>query len=191
MAQSPEQLLLKQILNNAVTKTEDTPDQTLALGGGMNFRINVAKALKAAFLSTKTYIKAKVMIVTGTVNPAEALGMAKDVWDIVVTTLDALRERMGELEYVACVVLSGFEDGVSREDFEKELKDVLASELPPETPWYLGLTTTRLETARNSFKAVKNFDEVLQLLRDEDWLDEAGGKYKFKPRHYTWGFSLS
>jgi hypothetical protein len=80
------------------TKSQDA--QTQALIGGINFRVNVAKAFLAAWITAKVYFKAKVAL-TGAIHPGDVLEIGLDVYNIIVTTLDALRENMLPLEYSA------------------------------------------------------------------------------------------
>jgi len=175
----------------AVTR-DAKADATQALIGGLNFRIDVMKAFKAVYLSAKIGIEAKLALVTGAISPAEAMNMASDAFDIIVTTLDALREKMSPLTYTACVLLSYFDTGVDPKIFESALKTFLADSDKVDMPWYLGLTQERLQAAREELAFPNGFAKLLTALDDHDWLEPKDRpKLRFKPRHYSWGVSVS
>jgi hypothetical protein len=122
---------------DSVEKTRDA--QTQALIGGLNFRVNVAKAFRAAWTTAKICFTAKKIALTGSVGPADIIGIATDIYTAVVSTLDALRERMHPLEYTACIVLSGSHD-LTPTEFEQQLTEFLVAGSHADLPWYIGLT---------------------------------------------------
>jgi hypothetical protein len=131
----------------------------------------------------------KKIVLTGTLHPTEVLGIASDVYNIIVTTLDALREKMHPLEYTACVVLSSSPDGMTHQEFEKELTNFLVSGKGKDLPWYVGCTSGLLQDALAALQVKDGFTKLMDLLRKNDWLLEQEGKVKFKPRNFTWGVS--
>jgi hypothetical protein len=63
--------------------------ETQFIVGGVNLRFNVAKGLKAVYLSAKLYFKAKTFAYPADISAL--LGVGKDVYDLVIAGLDALR----------------------------------------------------------------------------------------------------
>jgi hypothetical protein len=163
-----------------------TDQQTKALFGGVNIRINVRAAFKAVYESAILYFELHAAPVAAAADPGFVLKVGKDVYDIVRATLDALVEKMTALEYTACVVLSRYEDGagVTPEAFEKDLRALLALGTGDEIPWYCGLTRHRLREAKGQ---LGDFSQLMDQLRKNDWLtNRSDGTFAFKPRHYVW-----
>jgi hypothetical protein len=166
-------------------------DQTTqALIGGVNLRVDVLKAFRAVYISAKVVLSTKKIVLTGVTHPAELLGLAKDVFDAVVTTLDALRERMTALTYTACAILAQHPQGLSPEDLEKAIRDFLGGVSAADMPWYLGLTKDHAANALEELSRSKAFDDLMARLVDDDWIDRVDGRLRFRPRHYTWGAKL-
>ena len=168
-----------------------TDQQTHGLIGGINFRINVRAAFKAVYVSAKLYFE--LHAVPAALDPGFALGVGKDLYDIVRATLDALVEKMTALEYSACVVLSQYDEktGVTQPVFEKAVRDLLALGSGEEIPWYFGLTRRRLRDAREQLDALEDFSQLMDALRKNEWLNKLpGDTFAFKPRHYVWSAKL-
>jgi hypothetical protein len=175
----------------AESVVQDQDAEIQALIAGLNFRVDIVKAFKAAWITAKIYFTGQRIMMVGTTNPIEVIGIATDVDNLVVTTLDALRERMLPLEYTACVVLSSSPDGMTEQEFKQRLTEFLVLDEGAELPWYLGLTRGHLQDSLAALQAKDGFINLMNLLRKNDWLLEESGKVKFKPRHYRWGLSLS
>jgi hypothetical protein len=157
--------------------------------GGVNIRINIKAAFKAVYESALLYLELHAAAAGAMTDPGFVLKIGKDVYGIVRATLDALVEKMTALEYTACVVLSQYDEksGVTREPFEKAVRDLLTLGSGDEIPWYFGLTRRRLRDARDELEAMGDFSMLMQALRKDDWLtDLNAGAFTFKPRHYVW-----
>jgi hypothetical protein len=178
-----EQQELAAAWTESIVEVPDKQIQALLLG--RNVRINVAEAFKAAWTTAKIYLTSKKIILTGITSPAEVIGITADVYNLIVTTLDALQESMLPLDYTACVVLSSAPDGMTEQEFEQQLTQFLASGEAAGLPWYLGLTSSRLHDAHTAFQVRNGFTRLMDRLWENDWLIEEGGKVKFKPHHFT------
>ncbi len=164
--------------------------QPKALIAGVNFRVNVMKAFKAVYLSVKFYIETKKMLVTGIMNPVEVLKIPWDVYDIIIATLDALREKMAVLDYTACVVLSNSPNGFEEKDFKEAIEKFVQIENVDDLPLYLGFSSKRILESRKAMTSSTWFDDLLKRLDHDDWLERNGSRIKFEPRHYTWGLKI-
>lgn len=172
-----------------VDTTAATPAQQLL--GGVNIRVDVAKTLKAVYLSAKLYLQGHAALVTGAITPWEFAKIAKTTWDLTITVLHAVRETMSELNYTACVVLSDAPDGMTEQRLLEEIADFLNSVRPNELPWYMGFTDGFVEEARKALTVPHAGRDVVAYLEKENWIRREGDTLIFKPRHMTWGFNVS
>ena len=108
----------------------------------------------------------------------------------VVETLAAIREQVSEEIYLACAVLGGHEQGLTEAELRTEIEQLLnKTDLEVDFPWYLGISKSMLCEAKKRLSAAQGFENLMKGLRDDDWIEDAGERVKFKPRHFTWGFS--
>jgi hypothetical protein len=165
---------------------------TQAFIGGANYRISVFGVLKATWQAVKLYVHGKIALATGAVTPVELLELVNGVREVVVSTLDAVRESLNELTYTACLVLAGAGDqGLTEVELKDELIRFLAGADAKSFPWYLGLTESFLTEARNGLAAPTGFGAALEDIRAKRFAIEQGGRLVFKDCHFTWGLSLS
>lgn len=160
---------------------------TQALLGGMNVRVNAFKALRAVYLAAKLYLKGKLALATGSHGPEEVASLGKLLFDLAMTTLDALREQLRKSTYAACVVLSGHPDGLTPSELESELKAFVALADAAKLPFYMGFTESFLSNARKEIESPRAFDVILEDLRKGKWVTESDGRLFFKERHFVWG----
>jgi hypothetical protein len=182
-------LALQSAWHEVAIKEVDKDPNTQALIAGMNLRVDALKALKAVYLTTKLYLKGKLAIATGDLRPQEIASLGKMLFDVVVTTLDALRERLRKSTYVACVVLAANPDGLTPVELERELKVFIEDADAAKLPFYMGFTEKFLHTARDEIEFPGGFDVVLDDLRKGKWVTESDGRLFFKERHFVWGVS--
>jgi hypothetical protein len=169
-------------------ETERSPGPEQALFGRVNLRINMAQALKAVYHTTKLYLKAKVALLTGGATPWEFAELAHDAVEVVIATLNAVRETMSDLPYAACVVLSAAEDrGLTPSEFELALNAFVTDLEWEKLPWYMGFSEKNVDNARKALSNPGAFAALLTKLEDDDWLSHQGDKLVFKARHYVWG----
>jgi hypothetical protein len=163
--------------------------QTKALFGEVNIRLNVASALKAVWTTAKICFKAKKAALTGMLGPEEIMGIGADVFGVIVSGLNAIRETLLPLEYAASVVLSSFPEGATSDEFDKRLREFLETGKGVDLPWYLGMSKGNLQSALEDLKQDGRFAELVRDLKEKDLITEEKGQLTFKPRHFTWGFS--
>lgn len=157
--------------------------------GGVNLRVNVLKSLKAVYLTTKLYLKGKLAFATGNLEPQEIASLGKTLFDIVVTTLDALRESLRKSTYAACIVLAGNPAGLTPVDLERELKVFIEGADAAKLPFYMGFTESFLRDAHKEIESPRAFQVILDDLRNGKWVTESDGLLFFKERHFVWGVS--
>lgn len=168
--------------NTAGVKDPNT-QQLLA---GMNFRVDARMALKAIYLTTKLYLTGKLALVTGDLGPEEMATLGKDLFDVVVTTLNALRERLRRSTYAACVVLAASPDGMTPAELETGLTSFLEGLAPAKLPFYMGFSENFVTEAHKEINSPRAFDELLTDLRKGKWVTESEGRLFFKARHFVW-----
>jgi hypothetical protein len=165
---------------------------TQALLAGVNFRVDISKAIKAAYLSTKLYLKGKLALASGQVGPLEIGSLGKMLFDVVVASLDAVRESFTyKSTYAACVVLAGFPAGLTPSELESELKAFVEGADAAKLPFYMGFTEKYLTGVRKEIESPHAFEEIQNELIDRKWVTESNGRLIFKERHFTWGATLS
>lgn len=175
---------------SAAVSSHGADQQVQALFGGGNFRINVAKALRAAYLSAKLYVKGQLVLGTGAIGPMEIGDLAKGAWDVVIAALDALRERMHPAEYSICLVLSGHgTTGMAESDLKSAVLEFVNFD-SGKLPWYMGINDSFLRDARNAIQTTDGFDQWLKQVQGDGLVVAESGMLKFKERHFEWGFSL-
>lgn len=158
--------------------------------GGVNLRVNALKALKAVYLSTKLYLKGKLALATGDLGPQEIASLGKNLFDLVVMTLDALRERLRKSTYAACVVLAGNPAGLTPLELEHELKAFVEGADAAKLPFYMGFTESFLRDTHKEIESPHAFEVILDDLRKGKWVTESDdGRLFFKERHFVWGAS--
>lgn len=171
--------------------SQSSDQQVKALFGGGNFRINVAQALKAAYLSAKLYVEGKLALATGSVGPMEIAKLGKGAWNVVVATLDALRESMHPANYALCLVLSGHEpEGLTEAELKAAVLEFVNGKGVEELPWYMGISGSFLAEARKLLQAGGGFEQTLEQAREDKFVSEESGRLRFKERHFEWGFRL-
>jgi hypothetical protein len=177
---------LQDVWREAATAEVVADPNTQWLLGGVNLRVDLLKALKAAYLTTTLCLKGKLAIATGNLGPTEMLALGKLLFDACVTTLDALRERLRNSTYVACVVLAGNQDGLTEVELEREIKAFVDGADAAKLPFYMGFTESYLDEARKEIRSPNAFKVVLDDLRKGKWVTESDGRLFFKERHFVW-----
>lgn len=184
---SSEEAELQAIWKSVATKTIDA--QTKALYGGANFRLNVAKAFSAAWKATSLYFKMKKAALLGGPGIEDVLGIGSDVVGLVTASLNAVREKLHPLAYVACFALSSAEQGIKSDTLKSRIEAFVRDCLANPRPWYASLPDKVVKEAANAMKDPDWFDTIVPLLRQQGWLEEKDGIMHFKPRDFVWGFA--
>jgi hypothetical protein len=178
-----DQAELKAAWSGIVEQPKTGSGQDKALGFGLNLRINVAKAFKAVWTTAKIFFAAEKIKLTGDLSPATLMGVASDAFTLVVATLDALREKMGGAEYVACVVLSHAENGVAADGFKTYLQEFISKGLVKTLPWYTLISQPMIKELETALKDDDGFEALLGDLDKKNWLERKDDKLFFKPRN--------
>ena len=165
---------------------------TKALFAGMNFRLNVGKALKAAYYGAKLWYKAHAAPATGGLTIGDGLQLANDAVSLVKSALDAIRERVPPDAYVALIVLGSEPAGMKKQAFRETLTAFVndASKIE-EQPWYVGLSSSRVKAAKTTLEKPDGFDDLVAYLQKEGWAKIEGDTIKIKPKNFELGLSIS
>ena len=143
---------------------------TQALIGGANYRVSVLGAFKAAFYTITFYLRGQAALAAPMVAPLELGELAANGWEMVTATLDAVRERMGELAYATCHVLSGAgEQGMTEAQLREAVGKFLGECDPAKLPWYLGFSPALLAQARASYAVESGFPDALAEMRKKEF----------------------
>jgi hypothetical protein len=181
---------VKKLWAAAYTIQGPTDKTVQALALGRNFRINIAKALEAAYASAKVFLEG-VKIHAGLMTTVDWIGLGPEVIHAFTAAYGALVESMLPLDYVACVVLSGYPNGVTEKDLRQEVEKFLKNPKAKKLPWYLGMSERNIRSAADSTKQADWFERLLDRLRKDDWLTVTGATLKFKSRNIELGIKFS
>jgi hypothetical protein len=180
---------LKSLWEEAAEPVNPSPEEATAqaLAFGVNFRIDLGKALLAAWETSKFVVKA-----TATAHVPFAwfgwLEVGAEFVGAVSTIFASLVQRMRPIDYVTCVVLSNHSQGLTETELRKAVEDFLNDRKVADFSWYLGMNEGLIRRAKEVLAAKDWLAEVLEQLRKTDFLDERQGKLKFKSHHYNIGW---
>jgi hypothetical protein len=173
---------LKRTWKSAYTIERERYTQVLI--AGVNFRLNVAGALKTVYLSAKIYFKTKKAI---TVDPWTVLDIAKDVYELANAALDALIQDIQKSRYTVAVVLSRNQRAVSEEELHKSVLEFIGEGEAIDAPWYLHITRKHLDETRDALEQPQGLLNLLTGLQGQKLAEQTlDGKWKFVDRHWTW-----
>jgi hypothetical protein len=177
---------------SAAVESRPADVTTKALFAGMNFRLNVGKALKAAYYGAKLWFKAHAAPATGGASIGDGLQIANDAFSLVKAALDAIRERVPPDAYVALIVLGSEPAGMKKQAFRETLTAFVndASKID-EQPWYVGLSSSRIKAAQTTLAKPDGFDDLVAYLQKEGWIEIKGETITVKPRNFELGLSFS
>jgi len=164
--------------------------QPQALIGGMNVRLNLAKALEAAVQTAHAVIAAGKALASHGTDVLSILEAGSSAVAAATAGIAGVAEKMTAVDYIGSMVLSEHPNGKTEQQFDAALREFLGSAAGTSFPWYLGLTKTRLEEASEALEK-DGIKSVLTSLEQADFLIKNGKIYKFKPRHFVWGLHLS
>ena len=160
----------------------DRDTATKGLGLGVNFRLDVVQALKAAFLSAKLYFKVHT---AATIGVGDALGIGSDAFGFVVACLNACRQKLDTPAYVVAVVLSTNAAPRDTAAFRKELDDFIESGANAKLPWYIGIGAGDLAATKAVLAQRPDALELLlQKLEKEKLAEKTGDAWRYTPLHF-------
>jgi hypothetical protein len=94
---------------------------------------------------------------------------------------------MGKAYYVACMVLAEHPEGVTKADFEKNLRKFLDDAKGKSFPWYLGLTEDRLKAAADALgpSSDSRIDDLINGLKKAKYIEEEkDGRFHYAVPNY-------
>jgi hypothetical protein len=125
---------------------------------GVDVRIRPKRLFKALFETLKVILAVKSGggLAALTQAPIEALGVAPEVAGACESLLGVFYKRISELSYVAALFLGGNAGPTPIADLEAKLPDYMndleAAYAAGALPWYLRLTSERIQKAREELR---------------------------------------
>lgn len=179
---------VQSLWSEAISRVAGDPN-TKQIGARGNFRINVVQALKATYYTAKLYVEGKVAIATADFTPWTLAKLLKGGYDAVAATLRTFYESLSEAEYVACIVLSRADSGLTPEELREETLAFVGSKNFDSLPFYLGLSDAFVAEARKVLETANAVDSVVVELDERGLVDRRDGRIYFKAKHFEWGFT--
>jgi hypothetical protein len=160
----------------AVEVTPGTAEQAQAIG--RNFRLDLGKAL-AAVAATATAISTAARAAAW--DPIAVFGLPAAAFAAILAGIAAVCEKMDKAQYVACVVLAEHPEGLTKADFEKNLRKFLDDAKGKSFPWYLGLTEERLNAAVDALGPSNDsrMGDLIKGLEHEKYIEEKDGRFHY------------
>jgi hypothetical protein len=161
-----------------------------ALAFGVNFRINLVEALRAAWETSKVVVKATAaahvpFVWTAWLEvAAEAVGAAQAIFSSLV-------QRMRPIDYITGVILSAHPEGLTEKALQQAVEGFLNDKNASEFAWHFGMNPARVKRAKEVLAAPDWFADVLKQLRKDEFLEQQGDILKFKSRNYEVGWKAS
>jgi hypothetical protein len=170
---------------SASAKPVPADQQTQALLLGRNFRINFKAALLAAAHTATLAFRG----VASVANPLEALEIGMEVFSTVSHALSAVQEKVGALQYIACMRLCEVDGTMTYAELAQKMNERLDN--PKfEYPWYIFMSKARLEEARRDWEDLKKDGAALaRALANAKLCTESNGRVTYVGKHAEWGFA--
>ncbi len=153
---------------------------------GFNLRLDLSKAFIAVG-ATATAIAS--IEGAAALDPISLLKVPASVVAAVSAGIAAVYEKMHPLHYVACIVLAGHPNGLTKDEFEKNLRKFLDDSRNKNLPWYLGLTKTRLTDASAALgePGKGGMDDLIKGLGQKKYVEETAGRFFHSVRSFKLG----
>jgi hypothetical protein len=177
------QAQLRAVWQGSYSKTPDP--NTKFLLGGVNIRLNAFQMLKAAWHTSEFCAKVKGVAVMAVLDPVGLLDLPMTLFHAISSGLEAVRESMTPLEYVACVVLAG-KESMPEAAFPHALRDFLKP--GAQCPWYVA-TRHQVEQARQTL-ADEGIGELIATLEQNKRIRREDDQLIFVPRNWELGISI-
>jgi hypothetical protein len=181
---------IKALWDQAIEPIGPPQEQTTAqaLGFGINFRVDLGRALVAA-LETGQVVASATAAIHDPMNIFAWFGVGAEFVAACGSIFASLVQRMRPIDYVTCVVLAKHSQGLTKSELQKSVEEFLEDPKSAQFSWYLGLNEGLIRRAREVLAAKDWLSEVLTQLRKEHFLDEGdAGILKFKSQHYSIGW---
>jgi hypothetical protein len=173
-------------LNHAVKRVpeQETAEQFRAFGG--QWRLNLKHALAAAAKAVAGAATI-VHVLRGQASPADFAGGAAllTLWS---SFLDAIRQKMTALQYVACVAIAKAPEGVTRDQLKTVIGEFLKTAESDPPPWWLGLSPKLLADAKVQLANLPaDPSQFIEDLKKKGWAEEKDGMIAVRSRNFTLG----
>jgi hypothetical protein len=164
---------------------QQTPGKAPILG--VNFRIDLLKAVRATWETAKVVVKAKVAAAVP-FDPVTWFGIGIEALSAVRSIVSSLVETMRPIDYVTYLILSTKPDGMTETELEEGVLNFLKNPQSVDFAWYLGMSGDRLSRAEEVTQQQGWLSTVLNNLQQKDMLERHGAMLAFKSRHFTVGW---
>lgn len=163
----------------------DTGELVDALG--VRMRLNLKHAFVAAAKGVAAVASA-ANLMHGNVTPTDLGGGAAALtfWS---SFLDAIRQKMTALEYVACVAISQSPDGAPISQFKEVVGAFILKAGANKQAWWLRLSEERLADAKLQLNNTSDVEDFVNKMVEKGWATNEGGSVKVRSRNFTLGIT--
>ena len=153
---------------------------------GRNFRLDLGKAL-AAVGATATAISTATRAAAW--DPVAMFGLPAATFAAVSAAIAAVCEKMNKAHYVACVVLAEHPEGLTKQEFEKNLRAFINNAKGKSFPWYLGLSEDRINAAAEALGPSEKtqMDDLIKGLKHEKYVKEKDRRFYYAVPNFKLG----
>jgi hypothetical protein len=143
---------------------------------GFNLRFNLGKALAAVGATAATCTAAAG---AAAMNPVALVGLPVSLFAAVSAAIATVYEEMHPLHYVACVVLAGYPNGLTKAELKDNLDSFFTTADPAKYPWYLGLSKELLSNAEQAYQKGQALDDLVKGLKQKKYAQDSNGRLTY------------
>jgi len=178
--------LIKKNWSDAIVAIPPAGGPAKAAAFGMNFRVNLIKAVQAAMQLVRVVEKATI---SGD-DPATWPGIGLEALAAVRAVLASLVETLRPIDYVTYVLLSEHESGVKVNDLKTTVEDFLSNPVSRPFAWYLSMTMERAKLASEQAQQSNWLELSLSELEKTGMAERKDGLVFYKPKNFTVGWRI-
>lgn len=181
-----ERQRIESLWAKAVERITPAPEKSseLALAGGVNLRVHLVEAVKAAYEGAMAVLHG----VAAAHAPFDWLAWGETVAaaaSAAQSVFAALVQTMRPIDYVTAVVLSVHPEGLTEDALERAVREYLDRPDAVQFSWYLGMSASRVERAREALQAPGWLAGTLSKLEKGRFLKRDGQTLHFQSHNYT------
>lgn len=177
---------IKSDLADAVTMLPPDAGPGLAPALGVNFRVNVIKALQATLQLARLVGK----VATAGNNPAAWPDIGLEALAAVRAVFASLVQTMREIDYVTYVLLSEQAGGLTEADLKTRVEAFLLEPASQPFAWYLAMTEKRIESASQQVLQPNWMETTLRELEERGMAERKNGLVTYRPRNFVVGWKV-
>lgn len=182
-----EKSLLKQVWSDVATVEIAAVGPEKAAFRGVNLRLDLLKALQAAWETIKITAKIKLALYTAP-DLATMLEIGAESISAAQTIFESLVQTMRPIDYVTYVVLAQSPSGMTQAELQAAVNKLLDHKQSlEELSWYLRISPSRFDRASQARQG-EWMDKVLEKLSEADMIQRFGNQIKFKSHNFKFSW---